>query len=90
MKMNEEKRRIATDDDELKGTARRLKTKEQCKRVKSWRATCNARGSRTKKQRNIATQDDQELRSNTTQQHKRVKSWGIAQCNNARGSKVED
>jgi hypothetical protein len=35
MKMNEEKRRIATDDDELKGTARRLKTKEQCKRVKS-------------------------------------------------------
>jgi hypothetical protein len=33
--MNREKKRVAVAKDELRGSARRLKTKEQCKRVKS-------------------------------------------------------
>jgi hypothetical protein len=33
--MNREMRIIIVIQDELKGSARRLKTKEQCKRVKS-------------------------------------------------------
>jgi hypothetical protein len=33
--MNREKRRVAVVEDELRGSARRLRIKEQCKRVKS-------------------------------------------------------
>jgi hypothetical protein len=33
--MNKEKREIVVTKDELRGSARRLRTKEQCKRVKS-------------------------------------------------------
>jgi hypothetical protein len=33
--MNREKKRVAVAKDELRGSARRLRTKEQCKRVKS-------------------------------------------------------
>jgi hypothetical protein len=33
--MNKEERRVVEDEDELRGSARRLRTKEQCKRVKS-------------------------------------------------------
>jgi hypothetical protein len=33
--MNKEEKIIAITKDELRGSARRLKTKEQCKRVKS-------------------------------------------------------
>jgi hypothetical protein len=33
--MNKEERRVAVIKDEFRGSVRRLKTKEQCKRIKS-------------------------------------------------------
>jgi hypothetical protein len=35
VKINREKRRVVVAEDELRGSAKRLRTKEQCKKVKN-------------------------------------------------------